>query len=61
MGLLGPKNPKNEFPAESDDIDDSIYGRFGRKIIFLDSLDPGDPFCTLDHLHNSFCDDFEVL
>ena len=31
----------------------------GRKIYFSDSVDPGDPFCTLDHLHNSICDDFE--
>jgi len=33
----------------------------GQEIILLDSLDSGDPFCTLEHLHNSFCDDFEFI
>ena len=32
------------------------FGRkFGQKIYCLDSLGPGDPFCTLKRLHNSFC------
>ena len=33
----------------------------GRKLIFLDSLAPRDPFCTFKHFHNSFCGDFEPI
>jgi len=31
----------------------------GREIIFSDSLNPGDPFCTVKRVHISFCGDFE--
>ena len=36
-------------------------GRIGRKIKVLDSVDPGDPFCTLERLRNSFCGDFGIF
>ena len=71
MGLLGPKNPKIIFSGRSWPnfrpnrpilmiryMADSAG--IGRKILFSDSLDPGDPFCTLERLHNSFCDDSEL-
>jgi hypothetical protein len=76
MGLLGPKNPKILFPGRSRPYfrpnrpifmirypADSAGNMAGSdwKIICLDSMDPADPFCTLEHLHNSFCDDFEVI
>ena len=70
MGLLSPQNPKNiYFPADPGHISGRI-GRYnwfdiGTEIwpekIFFDSVDPGDPFCTLDRLHNSFCDDSEQI
>ena len=58
MGLLGPQNPKNIFSGRSrpnrPDIESRISAELagnsagiGRKIYFLDSLGPGDPFCTL--------------
>ena len=69
MGLLGPQNPKFLFSGRSrpdrPDIESSTLADsagnmagIGRKIIFLD---PGDPFCTLTRLHNSFCGDFGVF
>ena len=36
-------------------------GRVGRKIKCLDSLARGDPFCTLEYLQNSFCDDSKPI
>ena len=75
MGLLGPKNPKITFfgryrpyfrpnrpiyviPYLADSAGNSAG--IGREIYFLDSVDLGDPFCTLGRFHNSFCDDFEL-
>jgi hypothetical protein len=64
MGLLGPKNPKIYISGRSRP-NRPIYviwysAGIGRKIYFPDSVDPGDPFCTLERLHNSFCDDSEL-
>ena len=69
MGLLGPKNPKIIFPGRfrpifmvriMADMAGNLAG-IGREITFLDSLDQGDPFCTLKRPHNSFCGDFELI
>ena len=30
-------------------------------MLCLESVDPGDPFCTLEYPHNSFCDDSGVI
>ena len=44
-----------EIPAKSAGYWITYIGRIGRKIYFLDSVGPEDPFCTLKRLHNSFC------
>ena len=54
MGLRAQRIQKIYFPAGYR------ITYIGRKIYFSDSMDPGDTFCILDHLHNSFCDDFEI-
>ena len=57
-----PNRPKYEFRILADAAGN--MAGIGRKTLFLDSVAPGDPFCsicTLKHLHNSFCGDFEPI